>query len=79
MASTLKPCRCGCGEQIKSHFVQGHDARFKGWLLRVERGLMKVEELPKVVQKSYEWKKKGDGHIPTLNYKGEKHTGYDKA
>lgn len=76
-AKVMKPCTCGCGDQTPSYFVPGHDARFKGWLLQVERGKMKVEQLPKSVQKAYEWKKKGDGHIPTKNYKGEPHRGYD--
>lgn len=74
-----RACRCGCGEQVNGYFAQGHDAKFKGWLLKVERGQMAVKELPVSVQKGFEWKKKGDGMVPTLNYKGEKHTGYDKA
>lgn len=73
------PCKCGCGEETTAHFVQGHDARFKGWLLRIERGEMAVKDLPVEVQKAYKWVKKGDGVIPTTNYKGEKHTGYDKT
>ncbi len=77
---TLSPCKCGCGEQVTGHFAQGHDARFKGWLLKVERGEMKVEELNGVVRKSYQWakvKRSGvDGFIPTTNYKGEKWQGF---
>lgn len=73
---TVKPCKCGCGGQTTAFFVPGHDARFKGWLLKVEKGQMKVNELPEAVQKGYKWVKKGDGAIPTTNYKGEPHTGY---
>lgn len=73
----VKPCKCGCGEETTAHFVMGHDARFKGQLLRVERGQLKVSELPKAVQTAYKWVKKGDGFIPTTNYKGEPHKGYD--
>lgn len=72
----LNQCKCGCDAMVAGNFAQGHDARFKGWLLKIERGQMQVKELPARVQKAYEWKKKGEGMIPTLNYKGEKHTGY---
>lgn len=75
-----KPCKCGCGEKTASHFVAGHDARFKGWLLKIERGQAKKEDLlKKAVISAYTWKKKGKGEVPTLNYKGEKHTGYEST
>lgn len=74
----LSPCKCGCTTMVAGNFAQGHDARFKSWLLKIERGEMQVKELPPAVQKAYEWKKKGDGMIPTLDYKGNKHAGYDK-
>ena len=73
----VRPCACGCGGQTTGFFVPGHDARFKGWLLKVERGQMKVSDLPPMVQKSYKWVEKGNGQIPTTNYKGEPHQGYD--
>lgn len=74
-----KPCKCGCGEKTSKHFVPGHDARFKGLLLAIERGKVKKEDvLKKAVISAYSWKKKGKGEIPTTNYKGEKHTGYDE-
>lgn len=72
----LRPCACGCGEQVTAYFAQGHDARFKGWMVKIEKGLMKVEDLPPMVRKSYEFKKRGDGYVTTTNYKGEKHVGY---
>jgi hypothetical protein len=74
----VKPCACGCKEETTSYFVQGHDARFKGWLLKIERGQMEVKDLPKSVQSTYKWVKRGDGYIPTTNYKGEPHKGYDR-
>lgn len=75
---TTKPCACGCGDQVAGYFAQGHDARFKGWMTKVEQGTMRVEDLPKAVQKSTEFKKKGAGYVSLTNYKGEKHTGYSK-
>ena len=74
----VKPCRCGCGGQTTAFFVPGHDARFKGWLLKVEKGEKKVAELPEAVQKGYKWVKRGKGAIPTTNYRGEPHSGYLK-
>lgn len=73
---TVKPCRCGCGGQTTAFFVPGHDARFKGWLMKVEKGEKKVAELPEAVQKGYKWIKRGKGAIPTTNYRGEPHSGY---
>lgn len=74
----MQPCKCGCETLVAGHFAQGHDARFKGWLMKIERGQMAVKDLPAKVQKAYEWKKKGEGMIPTKNYKGEPHSGYVK-
>lgn len=78
----LNECKCGCGASTGGNFYPGHDARFKGWLLSIERGEKKPEEvLTEAVRKAYTWKKSanGKGLIPTTNYKGEPHTGYDKA
>jgi hypothetical protein len=77
----LKACACGCGEQTGGYFVQGHDARFKGWMLKIERGEAKKSELlkPSVIR-AYDWVgTRGGGERATTNYKGEKHSGYDKA
>lgn len=80
----LKPCQCGgCDAQTTGYFAPGHDARFKGWLLKIEKGDAKREELlePAVIAK-YKWVpsglegKSGKGFRPTTNYKGEPHNGY---
>lgn len=74
-----KPCKCGCGGRTKSFFIPGHDARFKGWLLKIERGEKQPGDFAGgFLVKSYEWKKRGKGQIPTTNYKGEPHAGYLK-
>lgn len=79
-AKTQNPCKCGCGTLTGGFFVPGHDARFKSWLLQIERGQKKPEDLLTAeVRGSYTWKKSGKGLIPTKNYKGEAHTGYDSA
>jgi hypothetical protein len=75
---TVRKCACGCGEETMGHFYTGHDARFKAWMVKIERGVMQIEELPKALQKAYEFKKRGPGFVTTTNYKGEKHSGYDK-
>jgi DNA-binding MarR family transcriptional regulator len=33
----LTPCLCGCGAQVKSRFVAGHDARLHGQVLRAKK------------------------------------------
>lgn len=48
---SLKPCGCGCGEQVTRRFKPGHDARFYGWLRKVADGRMKFEELSPFVRK----------------------------
>lgn len=69
---TVKPCACGCGEETTAYFAPGHDARFKGWLLKIEKGIAEPKDLmPKSVWSQYEWKKSGKGMRPTKNYKGE--------
>lgn len=75
-----KACKCGCGGTTTGYFVPGHDARFKSWLLQIERGQKKPEELlTEAVRQSYTWKKTADGKglMPTTTYKGQPHTGYD--
>lgn len=46
-------CLCGCGAATnpKRFFIQGHDARLKGMLLRLERKLICEADLPKPVQR----------------------------
>jgi len=85
----LKPCACGCGGKTAGYFIPGHDSKFKSWLLKLEKGLTALHgaemaegqertALPKKVQEQYKWVKRGDGVLPTTNYKGEKHSGYAK-
>lgn len=42
-----KECGCGCGNMTKGgNFIPGHDARLHGWALRVERGVVKLADIP---------------------------------
>ena len=36
-AREMRDRACGCGGKTLGYFSMGHDARFKGWLLRIER------------------------------------------
>lgn len=50
-ARTRKPkpmvaCACGCGGETQGTWVPGHDAYVKGWALRVNRKLVKIEDTP---------------------------------
>lgn len=42
----LRDCTCGCGGQTAGSWVPGHDARAKGWALRIERGICKMSDVP---------------------------------
>jgi hypothetical protein len=86
--ATVRKCSCGCGGETTGYFVPGHDARFKGKLLRAERGEDTPEKLLGAkVAGQYKWqtvtrKVNGEdvkGKIPTTNYKGEPHEGYLKV
>ncbi len=74
-----RQCVCGCGAVTGGYFVPGHDAKFKGLMLKVERGQVKKEEaFSPVVIAAYKWVNvKGGGQRTTTNYKGETHGGYD--
>jgi hypothetical protein len=39
-------CECGCGGSTKNRFMPGHDSKLRGWVLRVERGVMRLDEIP---------------------------------
>lgn len=41
-----QPCACGCGAPTKGTWHPGHDGRATGWALRVERGVMTIDEVP---------------------------------
>lgn len=42
----MQPCKCGCGTQTTGTWAPGHDARAKGWALRIERGICKISDVP---------------------------------
>jgi hypothetical protein len=76
-----KACKCGCGGTTNGYFVPGHDAKFKGMLLQIEKGKAKKEDvLDAEVIAEYKWvKAAAGGQRPTTNYKGEPHEGYVTA
>jgi hypothetical protein len=46
-AKPPKKCGCGCGSMTRGgDFVPGHDGRPKGWAIRVERGIVKLADVP---------------------------------
>lgn len=60
--SQFIPCPCGCGgiPEGDGVFIPGHDGRVCGWIRKVERGKMKLDNLSKEVQKIYEvWVEQG--------------------
>lgn len=41
-----KECECGCQQLTRSRYVPGHDSYLRGWVLRVERKIVKISEVP---------------------------------
>lgn len=41
-----RPCACGCGQPTKATWHPGHDGRATGWAIRIERGIIKMGEIP---------------------------------
>ena len=39
-------CECGCGGPTKSRFMPGHDTILRAWVLRVERRVIRLDEIP---------------------------------
>lgn len=80
----------GSGIEVPPHryFSPGLDARFKGWMLKVERGVMGLDELPATVRASYDWSPvlsvddagqptdEVQGWVAHQNYKGEDNPRY---
>jgi hypothetical protein len=42
----INKCECGCGHLTGNRFVPGHDSRLRGWVLRLERGLVTPDQIP---------------------------------
>lgn len=45
-AKPERDCACGCGTKTKSEWAPGHDARAKGWALRIQRGILTIDQVP---------------------------------
>lgn len=45
-AKPMHGCACGCGMETRSTWHPGHDGRATGWALRVERGIITIDEVP---------------------------------
>lgn len=54
-AKPIHDCFCGCGMPTRSTWTPGHDGRATGWAIRVERGIMKLDEVPANERKGAEW------------------------
>jgi len=60
----VRLCGCGCGKPAARTFAQGHDAKAKSLLLKVQRGELKASALPSALRSPD--LKKGDGLIARL-------------
>lgn len=43
---TTRTCECGCGGNTRRRFVPGHDSILRAWVMRVERRLISLDEIP---------------------------------
>lgn len=72
-------CACGCGGETKGgKFIPGHDGRVKGWALRIERGVVKLKDVPdgerEAVKKFMAAQEAARGAAPAKGKKGGKKT-----
>lgn len=64
-SKTGRPCECGCAVMTRGgRFYPGHDSKLYAWARRVERGIIKIGEVPEVhreaVRKHLKVAKKGE-------------------
>lgn len=45
-ARPVVACACGCGMGTRGTWFPGHDGRATGWAVRIERGLMTIDQVP---------------------------------
>lgn len=38
-------CACGCGGHTANRFLPGHDSKLRGWVLRVQRGIITIDSI----------------------------------
>lgn len=43
--SKNRPCECGCGTLCGNRFAPGHDSKLRAWVMRVERGIIAIEDI----------------------------------
>lgn len=46
MGSISHACICGCGMPTKSTWASGHDGRATGWAMRIEKGVITIDDVP---------------------------------
>ncbi len=65
------PCACGCGTLTAGEWAPGHDARARGWAIRIERKVLTLKDVPENEQAGAKLmlKRRADGadkHAPKL-------------
>ena len=45
-SGAIHACCCGCGMPTKRDWHPGHDGRATGWAIRIERGIIKMDDVP---------------------------------
>jgi hypothetical protein len=65
-------CFCGCGLLTRRRFYRGHNARWRSWMRRVERGEMIRGHLPPIILANTKWQLcvKCSGFMPETGENG---------
>ena len=50
-AKPQKQCECGCETMTSARYAPGHDSYQRGWVIRVERGVVKIGDVPEFARK----------------------------
>ena len=45
-AGAIHGCACGCGLPTRRTWYPGHDGRATGWAIRIEKGIIKMDDVP---------------------------------
>ena len=54
-AKATRECKCGCGNLTQRTWYPGHDGRATGWAIRIERNIIKLEDVPASERQGAEW------------------------
>lgn len=60
-------CLCGCGKKVSGRFSMGHDSTYKSLILKVMRGKLEAQNLPKKMREELKFVSAGKGTFRCTN------------